>query len=116
MTTIVVVWVARAFGPGAACAGATPITAAQTASATASAARRPRRIAGRSAIAAWAAVPRSLSAIGARAMTGSARPAPKARPRTAPSAGSPSATLTAASAHTAKVRMKVVKPRPSRTP
>ena len=101
---------------GAACAGAAPITAAQTTSARASATRRPRRIAGRSAIAACAALPRSLPATGASAITGSARPAPKASPSTAPIAGSPSATLTAASAHTANVRMKVVKPSPSSTP
>ena len=101
----------------AALAGATAVIAtAHAASATASAARSPRRIAGRSAIAAWAALPRSLSATGASAITGSARPAPNARPSTAPSAGSPSATLTAASAHTAKVRMNVVKPSPSSTP
>ena len=92
------------------------IATAQAASATASATRRPRRIAGRSAIAAWAALPRSVSATGASTITGSARPMPNARPSTAPSCGSPSATLTAASAHTANVRMNVVKPSPSSTP
>jgi hypothetical protein len=100
----------------AACAGPAPMTAAQRPSAAASAARRPRRIAGRSAIAACAALPRSPSAIGVSAITGSARPAPNASPSTAPSAGSPSAMLAAASPHTAKLRMNVVKPRPSSTP
>ena len=67
---------------------------------------------GRSAIAACSA----SAPDGASAITGSARPAPKPSPAASPSAGSPSATLIPASAHTAKVRMNVVKPSPSSTP
>ena len=97
-------------------AGDAASTSAQPSSAAASATRRPRRIAGRSAMAAAAAAPRSVPAAGASAITGRARPTPNARPIAAPRTGSPSATLTAASAHTANERMKVVKPRPSSTP
>ena len=67
---------------------------------------------GRSAIAACSLPPPD----GASAITGSARPTPNASPMATPMAGSPTATLIPASAHTAKVRMKVVKPSPSRTP
>ena len=54
--------------------------------------------------------------LGASATTGSARPTPKPSPIARPSCGSPSAIAIPASAHTAKLRMNVVKPSPSSTP
>ncbi len=96
----------------AAWAGLANSAAAVSVSASASAIRRLRRIRGCSAIFACSAPPPR----GASAITGSARPTPNPSPIARPSCGSPSATLIPASAHTAKLRMKVVKPSPSSTP
>ena len=103
---------ARAVAAGRPVGGARASASAHAAMASASTRRRLRRMAGRSHIVAvTAAAPR-----GAKAITGSARPAPNASPSATPSPGSPSATLIPASAHTAKERTKVVKASPSSAP
>ena len=76
---------------------------------------KPRRIAGRPAMSSVARMPSGVSASGARATTGSARPTPNARPTRARGRVA-DGERDAASAGTAKVSTKVVKPRPSSTP